>query len=103
MLFWLNTFILSSRNDPPRFVEFVMAQCAIAALTASIIFPQDKPYFVLCLSLVFGLSISILVREAMPSASFANAPSHQTRVSQIAAIVLLLTSLFGFADFLQTL
>ncbi len=96
MRFWLNTLILSSRNDPPRFVEFVMIQCAIAALTASILFPLDKPYFILCLSLVLGLSISILVREAI-------APSHQTRISQVTALALLITSLFGFADFLQTL
>jgi hypothetical protein len=93
---WLNTLILASQYDPPRFVEFVMVVCAIAALTASIFFPQHKPYFVLCLSLVLGLSISILVREAI-------APSHQARVSQVAALILLITSLFGFADFLQTL
>ena len=99
----LNTLIISSQYDPPRFIEFVMVVCAGAALIASILFPQHQPYFVLCLSLVLGLSISILVREAMPSASFANAPSHQTRLSQVAALALLITSLFGFADFLQTL
>jgi hypothetical protein len=93
---WLNILIVSSRYDPPRFVEFVMVVCAIAALIASIFFPQHQPYFVLCLSLVLGLSISILVREAI-------APSHQTRISQITALALLITSLFGFADFLQTL
>jgi hypothetical protein len=93
---WLNTLIFSSRYDPPRFVEFVMVVCAIAALIASILFPQHEPYFILCLSLVLGLSISILVREAV-------APSHQTRVSQVAALALLICSLFGFADFLQTL
>jgi hypothetical protein len=93
---WLNTLIISSQYDPPRFIEFVMVVCAGAALIASILFPQHQPYFVLCLSLVLGLSISILVREAI-------APSHQTRVSQVAALALLITSLFGFADFLQTL
>jgi hypothetical protein len=92
----LNTLIISSQYDPPRFVEFVMVVCAGAALIASILFPQHQPYFVLCLSLVLGLSISILVREAI-------APSHQTRVSQITALALLITSLFGFADFFQTL
>ncbi len=93
---WLNILIVSSQYDPPRFVEFVMVVCAIFALIASILFPQDQPYFLLCLSLVLGLSISILVREAI-------VPSHQTRVSQITALALLITSLFGFADFFQTL
>jgi hypothetical protein len=92
----LNTLIISSQYDPPRFIEFVMVVCAGAALIASILFPQHQPYFILCLSLVLGLSISILVREAI-------APSHQTRLSQVAALALLITSLFGFADFLQTL
>ena len=49
---------------------------------------------ILGLSLVIGASISILVREAI-------APSHQTRITQFTALLLLLVSIYGFADLLQ--
>jgi hypothetical protein len=48
------------------------------------------------LSLVVGASISILVREAI-------APSPQTRITQFTALLLLLISLYGFADLMYTL
>ncbi|WGV27880.1 hypothetical protein [Halotia branconii] len=93
--FWINSFILASQYNPPRFVELLMLMLAIAMLAIATISP-DRPYLVLGLSLVVGASISILVREAI-------APSPQTRVTQFTALLLLLISLYGFADLLQTL
>ncbi|MBH8565936.1 hypothetical protein I8748_27850 [Nostoc sp. CENA67] len=94
--FWLNSFILASQYNPPRFVELLMLMLAIAMLTIATIAPADRPYLVLGLSLVVGASISILVREAI-------APSPQTRVTQLTALLLLFISFYGFADLLQTL
>ncbi|BAY12092.1 hypothetical protein [Calothrix sp. NIES-2098] len=93
--FWLNSFILSSQYNPPRFVELLMLTVAIAMLGIATLSP-DRPYMILGLSLVVGASISILVREAI-------APSPQTRITQLTALILLFISLYGFADLLQTL
>ncbi|MGH1394158.1 MAG: hypothetical protein ACRAVC_08990 [Trichormus sp.] len=93
--FWLNSFILASQYNPPRFVELVMLMLAIAMLAVAMIVP-DRPYIVLGLSLVIGAAISILVREAI-------APSPQTRLTQLTAILLLLISFYGFADLIKTL
>ncbi|MDZ8053687.1 MAG: hypothetical protein RMX68_007910 [Aulosira sp. ZfuVER01] len=93
--FWLNSFIVSSQYNPPRFVELLMLMVAIAMLGIATLLP-DMPYMVLGLSLVVGASLSILVREAI-------APSPQTRITQLTALILLFISLYGFADLLQTL
>ncbi len=89
---WLNNFILASQYNPPRFVELLMLMVAIAMLIIATILP-DIPYLVLGLSLVVGASISILVREAI-------APSPQVRLTQFTALLLLLISIYGFADLL---
>jgi hypothetical protein len=94
--FWIHTVAASSRNDPPRFVESVMVVFVILTLVASVIFPQDEPYLVLCSSLAIGLSISILVREAI-------APSHEALISRLMAFLLLVISVYGFADMFQNL
>ncbi|MDF5709193.1 MAG: hypothetical protein PUP90_16395 [Nostoc sp. S4] len=93
--FWFNSFILSSQYNPPRFVELLMLFLAIAMLAIASILP-DRPYLILGLSLVVGASISILVREAI-------APSPQTRITQVTALLLLIISLYGFADLIYTL
>ena len=93
--FWLNSLILSSQYNPPRFVELVMLTVAIAMLFISTFVP-DRPYIVLGLSLVVGASISILIREAI-------APSHQRKITQFTALLLLIISLYGFADTLRSL
>ena len=54
---------------------------------------HELPYMILCLSYAIGAAISILVREAI-------APSPQTRLTRISALLLLLISLYGFVDFL---
>jgi hypothetical protein len=93
--FWFNSFVLASQYNPPRFVELLMLMLAIAMLAIATIIP-DRPYMILGLSLVVGASISILVREAI-------APSPQTRVTQLTAVLLLIISFYGFADLVQTL
>ncbi|MBC1239952.1 hypothetical protein VF14_34210 [Nostoc linckia z18] len=95
--FWFNSLILSSQYNPPRFVELLMLFLAIAMLAIASILPDRPPYLILGLSLVVGASISILVREAI-------APSPQTRITQVTALLLLIISLYGFADLIhQTL
>ncbi|MBD2357709.1 hypothetical protein H6G41_24380 [Tolypothrix sp. FACHB-123] len=93
--FWLNTFILSSQYNPPRFVELLMLTVAIVMLGVATILP-DRPYMVLGLSLVVGASISILVREAI-------APSPQSKITKLTALILLFISLYGFVDLMQML
>ncbi|MDH6059347.1 hypothetical protein NWP17_02645 [Chrysosporum bergii ANA360D] len=90
--FWLNSFILASQYNPPRFVELLMLTLAVAMLVIATVLP-DKPYLVLGLSLVLGASISILVREAI-------APSPQRRITQFTALLLLLITIYGFIDLL---
>ncbi|AFY31125.1 hypothetical protein [Calothrix sp. PCC 7507] len=92
--FWLNSFILASQYNPPRFVESLMLTLAIAMLAVATILP-DRPYWVLVLSLVVGASISILVREAI-------APSYQSRITKLTALLLLFISFYGFVDLIQT-
>ncbi|MBD0390570.1 MAG: hypothetical protein ICV54_29755 [Nostoc sp. C3-bin3] len=92
---WLNSFILASQYNPPRFVEFLMLLLAIAMLAIAAILP-DKAYMVLGLSFVVGSSISILVREAI-------APSPEQKVARLTAFLALFISLYGFADLLITL
>lgn len=101
--FWIHTVVASSRNDPPRFVESVMVIFVILTLAASIIFPQEQPYLVLCFSLAIGLSISILVREANDSRRASFAPSHEALISRFMAFLLLVISFYGFADMFQNL
>ncbi|MEH2024474.1 hypothetical protein [Nostoc sp.] len=93
--FWFNSFVLSSQYNPPRFVELLMLLLAIAMLAIASILP-DMPYLILGLSLVVGASISILVREAI-------APSPQTRITQLTASLLLIISLYGFADLMHSI
>ncbi|MBE9008279.1 hypothetical protein IQ259_25250 [Fortiea sp. LEGE XX443] len=90
--FWLNSLIFSSQYNPPNFIEWLMLILAVLLLGVWGI-TQQLPYIFLCLSYAIGASISILVREAI-------APSPQTRVSRLTALLLLLVSLYGFADFL---
>ncbi|MEO1429278.1 MAG: hypothetical protein AAFS12_08400 [Cyanobacteria bacterium J06632_19] len=90
---WIHTLILASQYNPPRFVELIMLGMALIMLTIST-FIADLPYLVLGLSFVVGASASILVREAI-------APTSQSRVTKITALLLLVISIYGFADLLK--
>ncbi len=72
-----------------------MLMLAIAMLVLAIVLP-DTPYLVLGLSLVVGASASILVREAI-------APSPHRQITQFTALLLLVISIYGFADLLQVI
>lgn len=93
--FWLNTLILSSQFNPPRFVELLMLFLAIGLLGIWQITPK-WPYLVLSLSFVVGSSISILTREAIAS-------TPQISPTQVAALLLLIVSIYGFADLIHYL
>ncbi|MBD2447125.1 hypothetical protein H6G76_08080 [Nostoc sp. FACHB-152] len=90
--FWLDSIIVSSAYNPPSFIEGVMLLLAMIVLAIWGI-THELPYMILCLSYAIGAAISILVREAI-------APSPQTRLTRISALLLLLISLYGFVDFL---
>jgi hypothetical protein len=62
--FYVNTLILSSQYDPPRFMELLILTLATAMLIIATLVPEE-PYLVVGLSFVVGSSISILVQEAM--------------------------------------
>ncbi len=91
--FWLNTLVLSSQYNPPRFVELLMLLLAILLLGIWQITPY-WPYLALSLSYVVGASLSILVREAIT-------PSPQPRATQVTALLLLIVSIYGFADLIR--
>ena len=91
--FWLNTLVLSSQYNPPRFVELLMLLLAILLLGIWQITPY-WPYLALSLSYVVGASLSILVREVI-------APSLQPRATQVTALLLLIVSIYGFADLIR--
>ncbi|PIG92805.1 hypothetical protein [Gloeocapsopsis sp. IPPAS B-1203] len=91
--FWLNTLILSSQYNPPRFVELIMLWIALILLAVWSLVPF-WPYLVLSLSFVIGSSISILIREAI-------APSPYIRATQVTAVLMLIISIYGLADVIQ--
>ena len=93
--FWLNTFIFASQYNPPQFIELVMLLLAIILLGAWLMTPHWA-YLILAWSYVVGVSASMWVREAI-------APSHQKRTTQAMALVLLILSIYGFADVIQFL
>lgn len=72
-----------------------MLLLAIALLGIWQISPQWQ-YLTLALSYIVGASISILVREAI-------APSHQPHATQVTALLLLIVSIYGFADLIRYL
>ena len=81
-----------NQDNPPRSIEMVMLLLAIALLG---IWGKTEqwPYLVLSLSYAIGSSTSLLIRESF-------FPSSQPRLTlpQIAAIVLLIVSIYGFTD-----
>ncbi len=94
--FWFNSLIFASQHNPPRAIELLMLVLAIAMLILSTFAPDSPPYIVLGLSFVVGASSSILIREEL-------APSHQKRITQFTALLLLLIGIYGFADLIITL
>ncbi|MBA3923618.1 MAG: hypothetical protein H0X31_18755 [Nostocaceae cyanobacterium] len=93
--FWLNNLFLSTQQNPARIVELLMLVLALVMLGIRGVVPK-WPYLVLGLSLVIGASLSMLVREAI-------APTPGAQVSQVIAVLLLIFSIYGFADLIPLL
>jgi uncharacterized oligopeptide transporter (OPT) family protein len=101
--FWVNTLILSSQYNPPRFIELVMLTLAIAMLIISTVTP-DEPYLVLGLSLVLGASASILVRESLTRTNHHHhVQSSHRSITLFTASLLLGISIYGFIDLIRSL
>ncbi|MBW4679532.1 MAG: hypothetical protein KME19_05385 [Microcoleus vaginatus WJT46-NPBG5] len=88
--FWCQTLILSSQQNPPRFVEMVMLMLAMALLLFWGM-TDSWPFLVLSLSYVTGSSVSILIRQRVT-------PSSYPQLVQWTALLLLIMSLYSIAD-----
>ncbi|MBW4650229.1 MAG: hypothetical protein KME06_16305 [Kastovskya adunca ATA6-11-RM4] len=93
--FWWRSLLLSSQYNPPEFVELVMTTLTMALLLSWAV-TQQWPYLVLSSSYAMGAAISMWVREAIT-------PSPHPRVLQILAVLLLIYSLYTFADLVHYL
>ncbi|WP_293149518.1 MULTISPECIES: hypothetical protein [unclassified Microcoleus] len=91
--YWLNTVILSSQQNPPRFVELVMLTLAMIFLGLWSITLQWQ-YLTLSLSYIIGSSFSILVRESM-------GPRPQFQLTHLTALLLLIISFCSFAELIR--
>ncbi|MBE9010373.1 hypothetical protein IQ250_09165 [Pseudanabaenaceae cyanobacterium LEGE 13415] len=89
--FW-RTIEFMSQENPPQVVETLML--ALSMVLFSLWIAQSElAYLVLGLVLTVGACASILVREAL-------IPAIRPRPTQVMATLLLLVSLYGFADLL---
>ena len=91
--FWLDTLILSTQHNPPRFVELVMLTLAMILLGIWSLTAQ-WPYLVLSLSYIIGSSFAILVREFL-------GPRPQFQLTHITAVLLLIISFYSFAELIK--
>nr|WP_293349864.1 MULTISPECIES: hypothetical protein [unclassified Microcoleus] len=91
--YWLNTVILSSQQNPPRFVELVMLTLAMIFLGLWSVTLQWQ-YLTLSLSYIIGSSFSILVRESM-------GPRPQFQLTHLTALLLLIISFYSFAELIR--
>ncbi|MEK0180079.1 MAG: hypothetical protein EAZ78_10405 [Oscillatoriales cyanobacterium] len=91
--YWLDTLILSSQHNPPRFVELVMLSLAMILLGLWTLTGQ-WPYLALSLSYIIGSSFSILVRESL-------GPRPQFQLTHITALLLLIISFYSFAELIR--
>ncbi|WP_366665030.1 hypothetical protein [Microcoleus sp. bin48.metabat.b7b8b9.023] len=85
--------ILSSQQNPPRFVELVMLTLAMIFLGLWSITLQWQ-YLTLSLSYIIGSSFSILVRESM-------GPRPQFQLTHLTALLLLIISFCSFAELIR--
>lgn len=89
--FW-HTIEFMSQENPPQLIETLML--ALSMVLFSVWMAQSElAYLLLGLVLTVGACASILVREAL-------IPAIRPRPTQVMATLLLLVSLYGFADLL---
>jgi hypothetical protein len=93
--YWLHTLILSTQQDPPRFVELVMLTLAMILLGLWSATLQWQ-YLTLSLSYIIGLSFSIWVRECLD-------PRSQFQLTHLTALLLLILiiSFYSFAELIR--
>ena len=91
--YWLDTLILSTQQNPPRFVELVMFTLAMILLGLSTVTLQWQ-YLTLSLSYLIGSSFSILVRESL-------GPRPQFQLTHLTALLLLIISFYSFAELIK--
>ena len=90
---WLDTLILSTQHNPPRFVELVMLTLAMVLLGLWSL-TGEWPYLALSLSYIIGSSFSILVRESI-------GPRPQFQLTHLTALLLLIISFYSFAELIR--
>ncbi len=83
-------FQFLGQEYPPRLIEVLMLSLAMILLLIWG-YTDQWPYLVLSLSYVIGSSVSVLIRESFYGLN-------QLRLTQIAALVLLILSLYSFTD-----
>ena len=88
--FWWRSLVLSTQYNPPEFVELMMTSLTMALLM-SWEFTRLWPYLVLSSSFAIGAATSMWVRELI-------LPSQHSAVVKVLAILLLIYSLYAFAD-----
>jgi hypothetical protein len=93
--YWLDTLILSTQHNPPRFVELVMLSLAMILLGLWTVTSQWQ-YLTLSLSYIIGSSFSILVRESL-------GPRPQFQLTHLTALLLLIISFYSFAELMREL
>jgi len=91
--YWLNTVILSTQQNPPRFVELVMLNLAMIFLGLWSVTAQWQ-YLTLSLSYIIGSSFSNLVRESI-------CPRPQFQLTHLTALLLLIISFYSFAELIR--
>ncbi|MEP0981911.1 hypothetical protein [Leptolyngbya sp. FACHB-17] len=95
--FW-HTIEFMSQENPPQLIETLMLALSMVLFSVWLIQSESaqsaSAYLLLGLVLTVGACASILVREAL-------IPAIRPRPTQVMATLLLLISLYGFADFLR--
>ncbi|WP_445251656.1 hypothetical protein [Microcoleus sp. LAD1_D1] len=89
----MDTLILSTQHNPPRFVELVMLTLAMILLGLWSVTLQWQ-YLTLSLSYIIGSSFSILVRESI-------GPQPQFQLTHLTALLLLIISFYSFAELIR--
>lgn len=90
--FWFG--LSMGQYNPPQLVETIMLALSMVLFAVWLVVPA-APYLLLGLIYTIGACASILVREARIS-------DPRPRPTQVAATVLLLISLYGFADLIRS-
>jgi len=87
---WWRSLVFSTQYNPPELVELMMTSLTMALLM-SWEFTHLWPYLVLSSSFAIGAGLSMCVRELI-------VPSPYSGVVKMLAVLLLIYSMYAFAD-----